>query len=163
GGVATMAFLVVAGPYPAWLGASPRTMMTVLECVVGVSLLMALRNPITAIRGRRAVDWTVRNVGDRIMGVFLWHYLAFAVVISAAGLAGVDLAEHLGWPYVAQRAVIIPLALLLLVGLLRIVAPVDRIPYPADRRPAGGPGPTRGGGRVAATGAETPRTSEDRA
>ena len=133
GGTAVMVALVVVGPYPPWLGASPRTMMTVLECVVGVSLLLALRGPITAVRDRRAVDWTVRNVGDRIMGVFLWHYLAFAAVISAAGLAGVDLAEHLGWPYVAQRAVIIPVALVLLVGLLRVVAPVDRIPYPADR------------------------------
>ncbi len=136
GGTVVMVALVVVGPYPPWLGASPRTMMTVLECVVGVSLLLALRGPITAVRDRRAVDWTVRNVGDRIMGVFLWHYLAFAAVISAAGLAGVDLAEHLGWPYVAQRAVIIPVALVLLVGLLRVVAPVDRIPYPADRRRA---------------------------
>lgn len=124
---------MVAGPYPAWLGASPRTSMTAMECVVGVSLLMALRGPLSRIRDRRLVDLCVRHVGDRMMGVFLWHYFTFAVVISGLGLMGVELASELGAPYVAQRALIIPVSILLLVVALRLTRWFDRIPYPPDR------------------------------
>lgn len=132
-GGAVMVAMAVVGPYPPWLGASPRTSMTVMECVVGVSLLMALRGPISASRDLRPVDLTVRHVGGRMMGVFLWHYLAFAVVISAAAVIGVDLADGPGWDYLGQRLVIVPLALVLLVGLLRLTAPFDGIAYPPDR------------------------------
>lgn len=125
---------MVAGPYPAWLGASPRTSMTAMECVVGVSLLLALRGPLSRIRDRRLVDLCVRHVGDRMMGVFLWQYFTFAVVISALGLAGVELASNLGLAYLAQRAVIIPVAILLLVVALRLTTWADRLPYPPDRR-----------------------------
>lgn len=134
GGVVVMAMLMVLGPYDAWLASSPRTTITVLECVVGVSLLMALRQQIAARRDHRLVDAVVRHVGGRIMGVFLWHYFAFAVVISSAALLGVELSARLDGAYLVQRIVIIPLSLLLLAGILRMVAPFDRIPYPSDRR-----------------------------
>ena len=128
-----MACMVAIGPYPPWLAASPRTSMSAMECVVGVSLLMALRSPLGRIRDRRLVDLCVRHVGDRMMGVFLWHYFTFAVVISAMGLLGVQLASTVGVAYLIQRAVIIPVALLLLVVVLRWTQWVDRVRYPPDR------------------------------
>lgn len=129
-----MVGMVVVGPYPTWLGASPRTSMTAMECVVGVSLLMALRSPLSRIRDRRLVELCVRHVGDRMMGVYLWHYFAFSAVISAMGLLGVQLASTLGIAYLAQRAVIVPVSLLALVGALRATRWADRVPYPPDRR-----------------------------
>ena len=134
GGALVMAAMTLLGPYPSWIAASPRTSMTAMECVVGVSVLMALRAPLAAIRDRRVVDLCVRHVGDRMMGVFLWHYFTFAVVISALGLAGVQLASTLGWAYLAQRAVIVPIALALLAVVLAATSWVDRVPYPPDRR-----------------------------
>lgn len=133
-GTAAMVVLVAAGPYHPWLGATPRSMMTVLECVVGVAVLMGLRDRIVAWRHRRVVDLAVRHVGERIMGVFLWHYLAFAVVISLVAAAGVELAAAPGWDYLWQRLLVIPSALGLLALVLRLVAPLDRLPYPPDRR-----------------------------
>jgi len=134
GGSLVMVGMVVVGPYPPWIGSSPRTSMAALECVVGVSLLMALRSPLCRIRDRKFVDLCVRQVGDRVMGVFLWNYFSFAVVISAMGLLGVDLVSNLGGAYLAQRAVIIPLSLLLMVVALRATKWADRVPYPPDRR-----------------------------
>jgi len=134
GGSLLMVGMVVVGPYPPWIGSSPRTSMAALECVVGVSLLMALRSPLSRIRDRKFVDLCVRQVGDRVMGVFLWNYFSFAVVISAMGLLGVDLASKLGGAYLVQRAVIIPLSLLLMVAALRATKWADRVPYPPDRR-----------------------------
>ncbi|KLR60334.1 hypothetical protein IMCC26207_110580 [Actinobacteria bacterium IMCC26207] len=50
------------------------------------------------------------------------------------GLLGVDLVSNLGGAYIAQRAVIIPLSLLLMVVALRATKWADRVPYPPDRR-----------------------------
>ena len=134
GGALVMVGMVLVGPYPSWLAASPRTSMTAMECIVGVSVLLALRGPLGRMRERRLVDLCVRYVGDRMMGVFLWHYFTFAVVISAMGLLGVELASALGVAYLAQRVVIIPLALVLLAVVLGATRWVDRVPYPPDRR-----------------------------
>jgi fucose 4-O-acetylase-like acetyltransferase len=133
-GSLVMVGLVVAGPYQAHLGAHPRSMMTVMECVVGVSLLMALRRRIQANRDHPFVDLCVRGVGGRTMGVFLWHGFAFVAVVSVAALMGVELASDLGVPYLVQRVIMIPIALVLLAALLRVTAWTDEVPYPPDRR-----------------------------
>jgi hypothetical protein len=128
-----MVVLAVLGPYQPVVAASPRSMMTVLESVVGLSLLLALRRRIHASRDRPIVDLCVRHVGERTMGIYVWHGLAFAVVFGSAALIGVDLASGLGVPYLMQRALLVPLTLVLLVLVLRATAWTGRVPYPALR------------------------------
>jgi len=133
GGLAIVV-LVGAGPYQPRLGASPRTIVSVLELVVGVAMLMGAREWLVERRERGLVAAGVRLIGDSTMGVFLWHYFAFGAVMGAAAIAGVDLATEVGVTYVMQRLAIIAITLVVLAGLIRLVKPVERWPYPADRR-----------------------------
>lgn len=132
GAVAIVA-LVATGRYSARLGASPRSLLSVAELVVGVSMLMGARPWLVARRHRGVVAAGVRLIGDSTMGVFLWHYFAFGTVMGIAAMIGVELATSVGLGYLLQRVVIIALSVGLLVVLVRLVRPVERWPYPADR------------------------------
>jgi hypothetical protein len=133
-GVAGMVALVALGPHPASFAANPRTSMIALECVVGVAVLMLFREQIARTRNWRIIDASIRHVGERVMAVYLWNFVALVIVTGIAMSLGVQLASELSWTYLAQRAAIVPCALIVLAALVHAVAWVERVPYPPDRK-----------------------------
>lgn len=121
---------IAFGPWSSILGRFPRNLETAMEGIVTVPFLVAYRDRIASWVDRRPIGWLVDRIGPRMMSMYVWHQPAQALVVAGVAALQLDLPDELGWPWLAQKAPWIAVCLVMLVVVLRVVEPIERIPPP---------------------------------